>query len=313
MIKEIVVQTIETPFFIIIQRAVDIAVLCRNTRMVFAALRRVFNKEHIVYQTHQAIAYTFIFGSVRHGSEIVNHFALCRHLVPQTIASVAFTDKIVLSYKVSQFSEVVADEPVHDIRTGMQFRINPKIITATQLVRRERESRIEHAEKAMHGIHRNLPYAEEAKNMIYAISVEIFAHLAEAGFPPRISVAGHDVPFVSRKSPILSEYRKIVRRSSGLRIQIEQFRALPCIGTCTGDSDRYIALYSHSMLTCISGNLAHLSVKMILKIADIVYVVGIILHKLFYLCSIIAAMLRPLYEIRSGIAVAQHAEGSIGQ
>ena len=56
MIEEVVIQTVETPTLVIVERAVGIGVLGRYAWMVFTFLIRVFNEQHLVNHTLQSIA-----------------------------------------------------------------------------------------------------------------------------------------------------------------------------------------------------------------------------------------------------------------
>ena len=62
---------------------------------------------------------------------------------------------------------------------------------------------------------RDLPYAEEAEDMVDAERVEILTHLAQAGFPPGIVVLCHLFPVVGREAPVLTVGREVIRGSSG--------------------------------------------------------------------------------------------------
>ena len=64
----------------------------------------------------------------------------------------------------------------------------------------------------MNCIHGYFPDAEESEYMVDTVSVEVFGHFFETLHPPAITVLFHHFPIISRKSPILSVYREILRK-----------------------------------------------------------------------------------------------------
>lgn len=70
----------------------------------------------------------------------------------------------------------------------MTFGIDPEVITVAHLIGRERQGTVEYTEQSVDGIHGYLPYTEESEHMVYAVSVEVFCHLAETSLPPGESV-----------------------------------------------------------------------------------------------------------------------------
>jgi 4-alpha-glucanotransferase len=57
-------------------------------------------------------------------------------------------------------------------------------------------------------------YYKKAKNMIYTKCIKIIFHLCKTLTPPCIIILLHFFPIVRGKSPILSLYSKIIRRSA---------------------------------------------------------------------------------------------------
>ena len=98
----------------------------------------------------------------------------------------------------------------------------------------------------MNGIERNFPNSEKAQNMINPVSIEILRHLAQPGFPPRISITSHDLPIIRWKSPVLAFYREIVGWRPCLTIHVKELRIDPRIDTGTTDSYGNIAFQNHS-------------------------------------------------------------------
>ena len=129
-------------------------------------------------------------------------------------------------------TEEVAEKAFHDIRLGVLVDINPEVVAVSHFFHAVWQRRIEITQQAVNGIHRDLPDAEETEDMVDAVCVEVFGHLAEARFPPSEAVSVHHFPVVSREAPVLTEDREFVRRSTGLTIHIEQVGVNPGVDAC---------------------------------------------------------------------------------
>src|SRR5215467_8035499 len=73
--------------------------------------------------------------------------------------------------------------------------------------------------------------------MINTKCIEIITHLHKPLMPPFKSVCGHLFPIVSRESPILTFYGKIIRRRSCLHFKMEEFRLYPSITSISINAD----------------------------------------------------------------------------
>ncbi|MPM52674.1 hypothetical protein SDC9_99434 [bioreactor metagenome] len=146
-------------------------------------------------------------------------------------------------------------------------------------------------------MHRDLPNAEKAQNMIDAVSIKIIRHFTESIFPPGVALLFYRKPIVSGKSPILPEEGKIIRRRTGLRIHIEKITRCPGIYAVAIDSDRDIALQGNPFLMSILLNFAQLLVEQILyksiKIGNS-FCIGILLDELLQFFLIVNGKLSPI-------------------
>ncbi len=152
---------------------------------------------------------------------------------------------------------------------------------------------MEYAQQPVHSIQRYLPYAEESKDVVYAVGIEIFRHFSETRFPPGKAVTAHFLPVVCRESPVLSEYRKIVRRCTCLAVKVKELWRLPCVNACTGDADGDVAFQGHSFGMGITAHMSHLPVEVVLDEINIIYIVGIIFGKPCSLAFVIYGKFAP--------------------
>src|SRR5574344_135890 len=116
-------------------------------------------------------------------------------------------------------------------------------------------------EQAMNLLNRYFPDTAKAKNMVYAVCIEIFSHLTKSVDPPTAVVFQHDIPVICWESPVLSVGRESVRRSTCLSVKIEIEWFYPCLHTVTADTYRYVTLQHDTFLTCVCTCLAHLRVE----------------------------------------------------
>src|SRR6266487_2629611 len=98
---------------------------------------------------------------------------------------------------------------------------------------------------------RNTPDTEEAKNMIYPESIKIITHFLKALLPPCETIFTHLLPVISRETPVLTRYSKIIRWRSCLYIHMIKLRVLPCISTIAVYADWNISFQNNSIIMCI--------------------------------------------------------------
>ena len=132
------------------------------------------------------------------------------------------------------------------------------------LFARHTENRLELSEQTMHAFGRNGPDAEEAENVVDAVSVEILLHVLESSFPPFTSVADHPLPVVRWESPVLTVFRERVWRGARLRIEVEIFGFVPHIAAVAVDADGDVAFQNYAASLGILVSRAHLTVEDVL-------------------------------------------------
>ena len=164
--------------------------------MVLAFFHGVFDKEYVVDKAEETFAYTgvlFVFGL---SGEVVGHLALCVEGGFEAVAAVAGVIEVHADSFCGIRAEEVFHEVVHDIRSGLQVGVEPEVVVISQLVDGVWECRVEVAEEAVYGVHRYLPYTEEAEDVVNAVCIEVLCHFGEARAPPCKAVEIHFFPVV---------------------------------------------------------------------------------------------------------------------
>ena len=156
--------------------------------------------------------------------------------------------------------EYTVNNPIADKRLGELIFKEMQAITFDFFTRHaKRWGKL--SEQTMHGIRRDFPYTEEAKHMVYAVSIKVLIHILEATYPPLTAVFHHFIPVIRGKSPVLSVHREVVRRCTGLSVEVEILRFHPHIAAISIDANRDIAFQNDAFLTCIGMNSLHLLVQ----------------------------------------------------
>ena len=279
--------------------------------MIFAFLVHVLHEEHIVNQAEKTVTQAAIFLIILFVGKVFGHAALGGERVFEFVSAVSYAVEEALTCLISVFAEEVAEEVVHDIRRGLQVDVEPEVIVISQLIDREGQGGVKHTQQAVHRIAGDLPYSEEAEDVVNAIRIKVFGHLAETCLPPCKAIFVHLLPVVGGEAPVLALYREVIRRRTGLAIHIEQARLYPRIYAGARDTDRYVALNSYAVAVGVFMHMAHLLVKVVLQIAHIVYLMAVCLNEGIDLGGIIGCILAPLSKVGRAILVAQHAECSI--
>ena len=114
------------------------------------------------------------------------------------------------------------------------------------------------SQQSVHGIVRYLPYSEEAKDMVYPVSIEVLRHVLESPYPPLTSISNHRLPVVCGEAPVLSIYRKVIWRSTCLSVKVEIARLAPYITTISAHAYRNVTFQYDSLAPCIVVNSPHL-------------------------------------------------------
>ena len=166
----------------------------------------------------------------------------------------------------------------------------------------------------MHGMHRYLPDAEEAQNVVYTIGVEVLCHLAEAAHPPRIAILLHHIPVVGREAPVLPVDREVIGWGTCLTVHVEVVWLFPSLHAATIDADRDVALQYHAQRTGIVGHGRELQVQVILYVVveRYLWIDGCAFcTQRLNLLLVVNSVLLPLAEIGCAVQIAQVAEGRV--
>ncbi len=104
---------------------------------------------------------------------------------------------------ITEGADAHLDEFVIDKWFGHELLLETKAV-ALNLAWRHWQGWTELTQQTVNRMSRDLPDAEEAKDMVYAISREVFLHLAETLEPPAETILLHLVPVVGREAPVLA-------------------------------------------------------------------------------------------------------------
>ncbi len=202
---------------------------------------------------------------------------------------------------------------IHYIWCGLQVYVDPEVVVVLEFVGGIRQGRIEHSQQAVERRHRNLPYSEEAQNMVDTVGIEVFRHFAEALFPPREAVAVHLLPVIGGEAPGLAEDREVIGRCSGLAVHIEQAGVHPGVDTGTRDAYGYIALNGHAFAVRVVAHMAQLLVEVVLYVTYKVDFGAVLFYKLVEHVLAVGCVFAPEAEVGCAEAVAQHTECRVWQ
>ncbi len=128
VVEEVVVEAVEAPAFIVVERAVYICVLCRDSRVVLAFFNGVFDEEHIVDKAEQAVAYAGMLFVLWQGGEVVGHFALGVEFGLELVAAVACAVAVGVERLAGVRPEEILHEVVHYVRSGLEVDIDPEVV-----------------------------------------------------------------------------------------------------------------------------------------------------------------------------------------
>ena len=315
-VEEVVVQAVEAVFLVVVERAVGVGELCRDARVVFALLVRIFDEEHLVDKAQQTVADAVVlFGLLLvvlgQGGEVFDDLALRVVLRQQSVAAIAQGLEVLVAHLVGELAEEVAEEPVHDVGLGLHLDVEPEVVVVAQLVGGEGQGRVEVAQQAVHGVHRDLPDAEEAQHVVDAVGVEVLRHLAQTVFPPGKAVLAHLVPVVGGEAPVLAQDGEVIGGSAGLAVHVEQACVGPGVDAGARDADGDVALDGHALGVGVVADALHLLVEVVLQIVYKVDVVLVVLDYLRHLFGRVLCVFAPLGKVGRAVFVAQDAEGGV--
>ena len=271
----------------------------------------ILDEEHVVDDAEQCILQTVVLLVGLEVREIFLHLLLRVYACLETVAVAADPVEEEVLGLLGVLAEEVSEHPFQNKGIGLYIRIDPEVVAVAELVGREGESRVEITEQAMHGIERNLPYAEESEDMVDTVGVEILRHLAEAVLPPLEAILGHSVPVVGREAPVLAQDREVIRWCAGLAVHVEETRRAPGVDAEPADADRYVAL-EHDAMRVIAC-LAELAVQMILQEIMEVDLAAVRVDEGLDAGVVIDGILTPLRVVGSVVFLAEHAPRGVGE
>ena len=158
----------------------------------------------------------------------------------QRVGAVAHGVKAVVAHALGTVAEEGVDHIVGD--DGGEHGGREMEPVGLYLLWRKRQRRGKLSEQSAHGVDGYLPDAEEAKNMVYAVGVEVVGHTGEAAVPPLAAVVEHSLPVVGGEAPVLPIYGKIIGWSTRLTVETEVAGLHPHIAALAVNADRYVAL-----------------------------------------------------------------------
>src|SRR4030095_8648986 len=161
----------------------------------------------------------FILVCVIKTCKIIPHLSLRRYSHFQFIISLLVCNDKLPSHPVSIPTKGVVKNFIIDKWFAITIIVKPDTFFAKFLYV-DGNGRNEISHNTFNSIHGNAPDAEETKNMIDTESVEVIAHLFKSLTPPRKTILLHSFPVVSRETPVLPFYRKIIRRRTGLHTHV---------------------------------------------------------------------------------------------
>ena len=82
---------------------------------------------------------------------------------------------------------------------------------AFYLLARHGQGGDELSQQPVYGVHRYLPNAEEAEDVVDAVGIEVFCHFVETFHPPGITVFFHDIPVIGGEA----QFCPFTEKSSG--------------------------------------------------------------------------------------------------
>ncbi len=142
-------------------------------------------------------------------------------------------------------------------RCSMTFLIEGDS-TGYNLLGSERHGRVKVPQQSTLGIAGYLPNAEEAKQVIDTVGIEVVGHLSKALSKPFVTFCCHGTPIIGRKSPILTIACEGIGWSTSLAFETEETRMTPCLNACSADADRNVALKHYAMTMSIISSMLEL-------------------------------------------------------
>ena len=239
-----------------------------DTRMVHLRLTGILDKQHVAHQTIETVAdpQTVL---IALALESLTDLLLGVVLGLQVEETVTAGDKEMIFHVADVESEeslqhtVVDERPREEILTERESEV-------FYLTRRHRQRWREMAQQSEESLLRDLPYTEKAQYVVDADGVEVLLHPTQALPKPRDN-GGRFLPIISGESPVLTIGREIVRRCTCGAVETEELRMNSSLHTLTIDTDRYITLQRHPMLTGIVGSSFQLEVEVVLEVIYYVY------------------------------------------
>ena len=220
----------------------------------------------------------------------------------------------ILFMVVVEQTKTLLEKVVVDERLDHKVLLEGKTV-ALDFAGRHRQRGSELAQESVDGVGRDLPDAEEAEDVVDAISREVLLHLAEALEPPLEAVLEHGIPVVGGETPVLTVGREWIGWCTCRTIHIEVERLDPSLDRGAADADGDVALEDNIVLTGIGRCIEQLDVQLVLYIvveANLMILGGLAVGEGIDLLLLIYLVLGPFTEVGSSEGIAEHREGGIG-
>ncbi len=206
--------------------------------------------------------------------------------------------------------EDAVEHPVGDERRGVALLLEVEAVAA-YLVGCHGEGRRELTEQTVDGLDGYLPDAEETQDVVDAVGVEVFGHIAEAAYPPLAAVLEHLIPVVGGEAPVLTVDREGVGRCTSLTVEVEVARLHPDVAAVAAHADGDIALEDDVVLTGVLMGVGHLLIEdELYEIPEGDVLVGLrpTVGQFLAVGLIPDAVVGPLREVGCAVLVAKRAE-----
>ena len=197
--------------------------------------------------------------------EVLLYLALGVKVLREVVDIAVVGEEEVLLHKLGIIAKDFAEEVSTEVRTSEAVLIElhthvPKVLERIRHSRREVSAKSPNIRLA------HLPDTEEAKDMVDTIGIEVIRHLSETELPPVVVVLRHDIPVVGWEAPVLATCIEVIGWCTRRSREVEELWVGGSIHRIRRDTDRDIALDSHSYGVRIIHSIAELLVGVELEV-----------------------------------------------